>query len=820
MNNYKKYLEELTHRLSGERHDFLAKIAGSAKAGKIDIDQGIQDTINAYMAANGGYIDDAQKRDVVQTFEHFYSIESTGDYSYTATRREPQFDRSKVVEARTKWLDGRPSDPRIYHQMMADAADFGAKGRMDLIFRHARPESYYSFGVTENDVNMFRVGSPMHASAKYVTMQTYKESTSRLKENIDQILAVLMEIDDPLDGTDKASLAKEALREKNLKGTAIVIDALGVTPTAVTFSGNKSYHAVYRLSKPITREEFEAAAPALKSAYMRIGLDPAVLTANRLTRAPKIVPLPECAEYQHTVFASPDAEIDFQCFCDRINNLADEIIVEKDAVCDEFVCPVERIEKGDKVRYVAHPELLPAFIESCGFFTRRDNDNLLAPRMLCAKGEKYWREVTTQDAVKHMANKIAKAKGDETASMFVHFFEQRLQSEKLGPYLASKIKLHEPHDDRTTCRIPYANGVLEITREGSMLVQNHYYDISFSAPSARRDYKDIDGTGEFEVFVDRICGKEEKSEIWGERKKAIMTLLGYLVCRDHEAVNYMCILTEETETENDGGTGKSIVMKSIKYIRKRFLKNCKGEKDTDSKRFYMAGITPDVDYVQFDDIQKTFSFEDLFTMATDDWVIELKGRNDPRVIPAEKAPKMVFGTNYYPRGVGESFKRRMRIYELSNHYHGKITPETEFGHRLFSGWTKEEWQRFDKFICSCVMAYKKYGLVECPGVNTEAKAIKVNMGEELAEFFDDYVPTIQDNWTKRNRVADEYVKWYRRQRESDYVNPPTSYTQAGIMKKLCEYCKIKGLKMTPNVVRKIDGQTHRCFLIEDPKGPF
>jgi hypothetical protein len=91
--------------------------------------------------------------------------------------------------------------------------------------------------------------------------------------------------------------------------------------------------------------------------------------------------------------------------------------------------------------------------------------------------------------------------------------------------------------------------------------------------------------------------------------------------------------------------------------------------------------------------------------------ITLEKKNKDEIhIPFERSPKIVITTNYAIKGDGNSFERRKWELEFAQYYSKDFTPETEFGHQLFTEWSKEEWAKFDNYMISNLQMYLKKGL--------------------------------------------------------------------------------------------------------------
>ncbi|MBO4513505.1 MAG: hypothetical protein J5746_12145 [Victivallales bacterium] len=423
------------------------------------------------------------------------------------------------------------------------------------------------------------------------------------------------------------------------------------------------------------------------------------------------------------------------------------------------------------------------------------------------------------DALNHLY-KCIYDRDPELADRFHAARCKTLASKDLAQYALAKHDFRPPRDTREAVLVPFANGMLEITRDGAMLHDDYMeYDVLLDGEGPKqqalaREWREADGKGEFETFVERACGSEENSPVWQDRKKAIMSLLGYLVSQHKEAVNYLCVITEETMTENDGGTGKSIILKAPGYWRRRFEIGKKVMNDT--PRFMFSGIKGTLpDYIHFDDAPARFDYTQFFTMTTSGIEIEHKGQ-DIQMICMEAAPKFCLATNYYPRGVGNSFQRRLKLYEISNHYgkhDGKeISPYTEFGHSLYDDWDDEEWARFDGFMTRCVKQYICEGLLEYRGENTIEKQIAVNIPADMVEFYDDFTESHGNGiFVENSDLEKAWTNWKSGGQHSMCAN----WSVHALKRYLQDYCRIAGVKYTEETkTRKIKGKVVRGFYLE------
>ena len=671
----------------------------------------------------------------------------------------------------------------------------------------------------------------------------------RTEENILQIAVVPMEFDAPIGETvdDVSALSdteRVALRDKIKLDTCKVLEQCGLHPTTVTFSGNKSCHCLFRLAHPITVEQWHEKEGLIKSAYARLGADPAMTSAMRMTRYPSGCPkwAADMGDAQRLMFYDDKAEIEFETFVEKITTEADKVC----AVKATGVQVPMRLTKGKtETHWVYAPTMWDKFIDGLrvGLVYKRGHDET---ELLIHSEENGVYHTLPTLRMAHYIVRRAKEINYDAGCEFKNQKWGMLQADKNPMFLGNDRPLNLLQDGIFAVYAPFANGLLKITPDGTDFRENDYmgYDIPDNAPTLGREYEMVMGKSEFETFLEHACGSLENSPEWEKRKHAFETLIGYLVCRHKEAVNYLCVLTEETPTENDGGTGKSLIMKAVKYWRKRNLKDMKRVRtgSTSNVQFMWSAMREEnaPEYFQLDDINKNFNLEELFTLATDDFEWERKGK-DITHTPFAESPKIVIGTNYFPYMGGEAYKRRIRLFELSNHYNANVTPNGEFGHLLFDDWDESEWKRYDNFIVHCVQTYQQTykaeqdasntsastklisGLVPCTSQNIDEKTLERDLSDGVAGWCRDVVccKSILNCRQYQEDMPESYVTYWRNHVAfNQNARPPEwSINIKKLMGKIQEYCKLTDgvhfFRPTPNNTTLKDKQYHVFYIYDN-----
>jgi hypothetical protein len=306
------------------------------------------------------------------------------------------------------------------------------------------------------------------------------------------------------------------------------------------------------------------------------------------------------------------------------------------------------------------------------------------------------------------------------------------------------------------------------------------------------DYIDLDGF----VWKKQIIDREYKESIFEDcvynkfislvadceqvRYNTIISVIGYLL-HSHKtsANNKAIIINDETISDNpNGGSGKGLFCNALKYVKK--VDTIDGKQFDFNKNFAYQTLNADTQVLVFDDVEKSFNFESLFSIITEGITIEKKNK-DAIKIPVSRSPKIVITTNYTIGGVGGSFDRRKFEIEFSSYFNASHTPEQEFGGLLFDGWDDNEWNMFYSFMISCLRYYMENGLVKYEHKNLELRKLYKETATEFIEFMDDamLIPGERINKTDLfNRFVTEYKdfnKWLKQKRFKIWIDTYANY---------------------------------------------
>lgn len=304
---------------------------------------------------------------------------------------------------------------------------------------------------------------------------------------------------------------------------------------------------------------------------------------------------------------------------------------------------------------------------------------------------------------------------------------------------------------------------------------------------------------------------------------------GYMLHRYKDPAKAWCLYIMDNEvvddSESHGRTGKSLfsslalrLFMNSKYLGARK----KGLLDSE---FLYDGITEQTDYVLFDDADKKFQFQQLFTDITGDLNVNPKNQN-AYLIPFYLSPKFCISTNYAPFGLDSSTKGRVLFMSFANWYHGEIegfperNPMHDFDKRFFTEWDMKQWNLFLNFSMQCLQFYLSVNeKIGAPEGNIRKRNLIAEIGVVFLEWAEDYFQGNNiDNMVCR-KVAYENLKNYNKTMQN--------ISSTAFKKKVQQFCELKGYIFNPSdritdkanhrIMAWYDNKTEEHFYIEIPK---
>ncbi len=275
----------------------------------------------------------------------------------------------------------------------------------------------------------------------------------------------------------------------------------------------------------------------------------------------------------------------------------------------------------------------------------------------------------------------------------------------------------------------FKNKVVEVTENDINFID--YINIGgfvWQRNIINKDFEIEKTPSDFEKFINNISNNEEK------RKLILECSIGYLLNTYKKPDEGLAvILYDETLNDNPSGrTGKTVISDAIKQLRKLVTLN--GKEFDNKGNFPYDTVSLDDNVICFDDMERTFKFETLFSIITGDLTLKKKFQQ-PIIIPFEKSPKLMFTSNYILSGVGDSHDDRKLEIELYRHYSKSYKPIHEFGKLFFSDqWTEGEWNAFFNYMIGNIQKYFKNGLLKSELKTGKTKKLIANTCEDFYDF--------------------------------------------------------------------------------------
>jgi hypothetical protein len=277
----------------------------------------------------------------------------------------------------------------------------------------------------------------------------------------------------------------------------------------------------------------------------------------------------------------------------------------------------------------------------------------------------------------------------------------------------------------------YKNCFVEITSNG--ITEKDYKDLDgviWAEQQIKRDFRKSDEVSVFARFLFNVCRGDR------DRMDALFSAIGYLLhnYKDANISKAICFVDERLSDSAFGRSGKGLVGNAISKMVA--TSKIDGRNFKFDKNFAFQSVTDETEVIFFDDVNKRFEFERLFSIITDGIVVEKKNQ-DSFYIPFEKSPKILITTNFSVEGADDSSLDRQFVIEFSDYYNKSRRPIDEFGLPFFTGWDSVEWNTFDNFMLGCLRFYLNEGLVEYAHINLIQKQLIDSTSLEFIEFIED-----------------------------------------------------------------------------------
>lgn len=310
-----------------------------------------------------------------------------------------------------------------------------------------------------------------------------------------------------------------------------------------------------------------------------------------------------------------------------------------------------------------------------------------------------------------------------------------------------------------------------------------------------------------------------------------MFCIGYMLASYKDAAKPWAVYVMDNKVvdvnESNGGSGKSLLFKFVEVLLKKFNINGKNKKIGDDAHLY-SGLDESYRFILFDDLDKKFNVEMLFSDITNDLYVNPKGKS-AYSISFKKSPKFAITTNFVPLNIDASVKRRLRFATVSDWFHVRTssngyeedyTPKQMFGQTLIDDFNEKDMSETISCLIDCLRYYmicSQHNIIkDCILRNIEIRQLMVAVGQEFIEWFRVYFDPTEGHLNMEVSKHEAYL---------DYKAQCSNVVSKNIFsRKLKEYCRHMGYTYNPpeacntndgRIIRREGAFTVEKFYISD-----
>lgn len=376
-----------------------------------------------------------------------------------------------------------------------------------------------------------------------------------------------------------------------------------------------------------------------------------------------------------------------------------------------------------------------------------------------------------------------------------------------------KIELPKNTDTAGTGYYFFKNCFVEITAESIQAKPySEFKGYIWKHQTQPQDFVKDETQSEFSKFC-MNTQRDKSGQVDPVRWKSFLSAIGYILHKYHDQSNARALIMQDEQirkykNEANGGTGKSLIAKSLRLMRPGFVLDCKTA-DFKNDSFLYDGAKPDDQTLTYDDVKNNFPFEFVFNQVQAAAYINAKFKNKEQF---HSVPKYIITSNSIVDTSSASSKRRAILLFCSEYYNGNRTPFSEFKHNLFVDWDNTEWNRFYNFMLQCLQFHLQIKKENNAGfIDYEPPAFKHRQvielyGYEAYQWLTDYIIP-KSNEEPQKLDSDAMLESYIS--DTGYIKT----TKSDLTHKIRKYAEISGLYID---VIKSNGK--RFYLISEIKG--
>jgi len=293
-----------------------------------------------------------------------------------------------------------------------------------------------------------------------------------------------------------------------------------------------------------------------------------------------------------------------------------------------------------------------------------------------------------------------------------------------------------------------------------------------------------------------------------QRREQEQCLVAKLACIGYYMHRFRCdslalaaLLQDATladdENECNGRSGKTFFIKCLKSLIHTVFIEARNPKIVEDK-FLFDGVTEATDLVAIDECSRKLDFSCFFGKITGPFRAEEKGGH-PFEIPSDKAPKMIFSTNYVIKHLDSSTEARLWPQIFSDYYHVIANNNDykesrgirdDFGYNLLdSDYPEEKWSADIALAMQCLQFFLSLPVDQrkiMPPMGTiERRTQQAIIGKDLKLWAEEYYGEGSEHLDVTENYND-VISDYRAE-TGDHNISPQVFTQK--LKEWCNYAE-------------------------------
>lgn len=365
------------------------------------------------------------------------------------------------------------------------------------------------------------------------------------------------------------------------------------------------------------------------------------------------------------------------------------------------------------------------------------------------------------------------------------------------------------HDTADTCYKYYLNRYIRITAGEVTQIdypENGDGTLIWRHKILERDYDDtISASNLYEQYLINSTSVTKKPEVPDNVKQVI----GYL-CHDFksESSGYIIVLTEVvSDPKKGGGSGKNLFGNILREMTT--VSTVPGSQVKFDEKFLQAWNGQRVFFLA--DLPKKIDWPFLKEISTGTGILK-KLWKDQEEVPVQDMPKILMNTNFSYDDSDGGLKRRIIPVEFTDYYtvHGGV--DTVHGKMFPSGFTREDWAGFDRFVISCIQLFLRGGgKLEASELSQTGweKKFKNKYNENTFDFIQQHFDSwVSEGFVEIGRFNEQYANFCA---ENDV---PERYKAGRVTmnEALMEYCHRQGVMFVPSHRKKVNNIDFRGKL--------